>query len=1078
MKKIRFVLPVTAMLLLITHLNLWPLDPHKKIHQYLIKEWTSKDGLPNNFISAIQQTDDGYIWIGTNDGLVRFDGVKFETFTKDNTNGGLPDNRITKLYKSKDSTLWISTRDGPGILKDGVFKSRNTDRGMLHPVINALHEDAEGNVWTGYQGKGLSIFKNGDFNALSHRQDQTVLGPVNDFQLDNQNNFLVGGTEGLFILKNGNLERISTKCKDIQEPFAITTMATDTDGNICLGTYNYGIVMFNPTKGTSTLYGRQSGLLSNYINALCFDKDGNTWIGTEGGGLHRLYNGKISAFTEKDGLANDSLNCLFEDKEGNLWVGTYAGLNLLTDGKFTLYTERDGLLDNVTWTIYEDSKNKLWITTNNGLNCFHNNSFTAYTKKDGLASNFVSTTVEDTKGNLWIGTYDKSLSKLSFTNGKHRTFSHYGEKQGLTAESIRAVYEDTKSTLWVGSYGGGLFKLAKGNTTFTSISTKNGLSSDYILTICEDAGGSLWIGTEDSGLNRLQGNEITIFNKAAGLSSNVIFSITADKDNGNALWIGTEDNGLIYFNGSTFIPITVKDGLAEHTVYHVVEDNNGFLWTSGQKGISWIRKSDLYDFMDGKITKVICTLFDETDGIKGGECNGGFQPSGCKSSDGRLWFPTPRGMVSVDPDNKRINTIPPSVRIEKVLLDGRPVPLFPHLVLEPVIGKVEILYTALSFQEPQNVKFRCILEGFDKEWVTSGTRKDRIATYTNLEPGDYTFRVIACNNDGIWNNDGASLKITVLYPFWMQWWFILPALLVFALLSYLAVSGLRNLLKMVDFWRKKNYIGNYRIIRRIGSGGMANIFMAVSKRSTKKQVLALKLMKEEYLLDEVYRKRFLDEGVIIDSMDHPHIVKVFERGEYNNTLFIAMELLEGSTLDKVIEKNKTMSPEQSLDITQQILNALTEIHRTGIIHRDLKPANIMLINKENKEHFVKILDFGLAKTQTLSRVTESGLVVGTLNYLSPEQVLNSRFSPASDIYALGVILYEMLTGEKPFKGETPLEIMQDMFKEELKEPKDIKETIPLKLNTVVMSMIAREPEKRPSAEVLAITLDKLRESVT
>lgn len=254
---------------------------------------------------------------------------------------------------------------------------------------------------------------------------------------------------------------------------------------------------------------------------------------------------------------------------------------------------------------------------------------------------------------------------------------------------------------------------------------------------------------------------------------------------------------------------------------------------------------------------------------------------------------------------------------------------------------------------------------------------------------------------------------------------------------------------------------------------MANILKVVSGKRSKKEFLALKLIREEFIFDAVYRKRFLDEGQIIDNLDHPHIVKVLERGEHNHNLFIAMELLEGQTLERVIQEKGALSPGESLDIMLQILDALSVIHNAGIIHRDLKPGNIMLVKKGEKENFVKILDFGLAKTQSLSRVTETGMMVGTLSYLSPEQLLNSEYYYASDIYSLGTVFYEMLTGQKAYNAETPLEIMQQMFKTEPKPPNALKQDIPDQLNSVVLKMMEKEPGNRPSTEVLKITLQKL-----
>ena len=1061
-------------------LLLFPLDPHKKLAQYIHKKWSTDDGLPNNYISAVLQTSDGYLWVGTFEGVARFDGVTFKVFNKYN-HSEIKDNRITVLFESSDQTLWVGTRGGLTTIKNGELKSwvkGTKNNGLLHDVVQTVQEDWQGNVWIGYQGKGISGFNKGNFSSLFHLPELSQIPAVNVIGKDKHKpeNLWLGTINGLFLLKKGILSEIPMKTKDgtpLSSIGSIRTFISDEQGNICIGTDKSGLIHIKyreaPSQSNLTYsFAKQPGLQSDWINALFKDRDQNLWVGTEGGGLHRLYNDSISVFSEKEGLANDSVNCIYEDREDNLWVGTSSGLDLLMNGKFTGYTEKEGLLDNVTWTVYEDRQKRMWITTNEGLNCFQKGHFVAYKKKDGLSSDFVSCTCEDKKGNLWIGTYDRGVNILSRAG-----FTRVGREQGLDAQSIRAIYQDTRGNIWVGSYGRGLFKRPINQHTFISISTKNGLSSDYIFAIYEDRQGGLWIGTDGGGLNYLKDEGISIYTKTNGLSSNSILSIMEDRDRPGALWLGTEDGGLNYFNDGNIIPVTLKEGLKDNTVYQIIEDDNGFLWMGGEKGVSRVRKQELYDFLKGKVPGITATLFGKADGIKSGQCSGSFQPAGVKASDGKIWFPTPKGVVVVDPDNIKMNILAPPVHIERVLVNGKPAQWIDRLILEPYVKKIAIHYTALSLSEPRGVKFKYMMEGFEDHWVESQNRKDRIAIYTNLLPGQYRFRLSACNNDGIWNKQGVSLDISVLYPFWQQWWFILISVIGFAIISYFALSGLKNLIKIADFWKKKNYIGAYRVVEQIGVGGMANILKVVSGKRSKKEFLALKLIKEEYIFDALYRKRFLDEGQIIDNLDNPHIVKVFDRGEHNHNLFIAMELLEGKTLEQVIQKKGALSPGESLDIMLQILDALSVIHHAGIIHRDLKPGNIMLVKKGEKENFVKILDFGLAKTQSLSRVTESGMVVGTLSYLSPEQLLNSEYSAASDIYSLGTIFYEMLTGEKAFYGETPLEVMQQMFKTKPKPPKALKKDIPDQLNSIVLKMMEKEPGNRPTAEILKTILQEL-----
>jgi ligand-binding sensor domain-containing protein len=706
------------------------------------------------------------------------------------------------------------------MIKNGEFKSwvkESKNNGLLHDVVQTLQEDWQGNVWIGYQGKGISCFKKGDFSCPFHPPELSQIPAINVIGKGKYDpkNLWIGTVNGLFLLKNGKLSGVPIRTKDRSPSSSIgsiRTLISDEEGNIHVGTDKSGLIHIKykegPSQSNSCTYSHDKlpGLKSGWINALFRDKDKNLWVGTEGGGLHRLYADRVSVFSEKDGLSNDSVNCIYEDREGNLWVGTYSGLDLLMNGKFTNYTETEGLLDNVTWTVYEDRQKRMWITTNEGLNCFQNGRFIAYKKKDGLSSDFVSCTWEDNKGNLWIGTYDRGVNLLNRVG-----FTQVGTEQGLDAQSIRTIYPDTRGNVWVGSYGRGLFKRPTNQPTFISISTKNGLSSDYIFAICEDRQGGMWIGTDGEGLNYLKDEGISIYNKTNGLSSNSILAIIEDCHRPGTLWVGTEGGGLNYFKDGNIIPVTLKEGLKDNTIYQIIEDDNGFLWMGGEKGVSRVRKQELYDFVKGEVTGITATLFGKADGIKGGQCSGSFQPAGFKASNGKIWFPTAKGVVVVDPDDIKINILAPPVHIEKIIVNGKPAQWVDTLTLEPHVKKIELHYTALSLSEPRNVKFQYMMEGFEKDWVNPQNRKDRIAIYTNLSPGQYRFRLNACNNDGIWNKEGVSLDISVLYPFWRQWWFILISVIGFAVISYFALSGLKNLIKMIDFWRKKNYIGGYQV---------------------------------------------------------------------------------------------------------------------------------------------------------------------------------------------------------------------------------------------------------------------------
>ena len=478
---------------------------------------------------------------------------------------------------------------------------------------------------------------------------------------------------------------------------------------------------------------------------------------------------------------------------------------------------------------------------------------------------------------------------------------------------------------------------------------------------------------------------------------------------------------------------------------------------STNKGIFRVCKKQLLDFAEGKIHHIDSVVYDKHDGLKSVECNGGYQSAGCKTRDGRLWFPTMKGVAFIDPENIKTNEVRPPVFIQHVWLDGKTARPDQAVEIPPGVKRLEIHFTALSFTNPQRVQLKYRLEGYDEQWISS---RQRTALYTNLDAGTYRFHVIACNDDGVWNKTGAALHFKVIPPFWETWWFRVIVIIGFAILSYLVIHFFSKYIALATFWKKQKYVGNFKLLDMIGAGGMGTIYKA-QNMGDKSRVVALKVLKEEMFQDENNRKRFKHEAAIIDQLDHPHIVKVIERGESRQNLFIAMEYLEGKTLSQKIQEENKIEIKIALHIMIQIADALAKIHSKNIIHRDLKPDNVMLIEKKGDQNFVKLLDFGLAKTQFQTRLTQTGVVIGTINYLSPEQISGKGSSSASDIYSLGILFYETLKGEKPFLGETTIDIMKQIMDKVPLPPHRFRDDIPLDLSHLIMRMLEKDKKSRP-----------------
>jgi ligand-binding sensor domain-containing protein/AraC-like DNA-binding protein len=762
---------------------IFPLDPGKEISDYIHEAWQTENGLPQSCVQAITQTRDGYLWLGTQEGLVRFDGLRFVIFDKSNTKE-IKKNYIQTLLESKEGTLWIGTMGGGLIqLKEGKFTTYTTNEGLSSNNILSTCEDSQGNLWIGTQGGGLNKFKNGKFISYTTKDGLCSNTIMSICQGPGGSVWMSTIPGGLCRLKDKKLTTYTTK--EGLSDNVVYAVYKDMKGNLWIGSKE-GLNRFHEKKFTN--YTTKQGLSCNIIRSIYQDREGILWIGTQGGGINRFKDGRFSAFTTKQGLSHNFVFSIYEDWEGNLWIGTYGGgLNVLKDGKFLTYTTKEGLSHNFIRTIFEDSQGNLWVGTfGGGLNRFNKGKFITYTTKQGLSNNYVLSVYEDRHKNLWIGTHGNGLNR--FKNGK---FTIYHTVDGLSKDYVLSFCEDRQGNLWIGTYGGGLNRFKNGS--FNAYTTKDGLSSNVVRVIHEDRKGNLWIGTYGGGLNCLKNGEVTIYTTGQGLSDNTVYALYEDREEN--LWIGTDGGGLNRFKNGKFTVYTSKKGLYDDIIFRILEDGKGYFWMTCNKGVFKVKKKELNDFAEGKIKSITCVSYGKGDGMKSPECNGGSQPAGCKTRDGKLWFPTMQGVAVMDSNNNKINTVIPPVIIEKVKVDDQFIDIKENIKIPPGKKRFEFHYTAPSFVAPQKVKFKYKLEGFDEKWVDVGTPVERIAYFTNLSPGKYRFRVIACNNDGTWNQTGASFSF-VLKPFFYQthWFYGLVAIVIIILGLVLHLIRVRKII--------------------------------------------------------------------------------------------------------------------------------------------------------------------------------------------------------------------------------------------------------------------------------------------
>ncbi|MCX6579352.1 MAG: ATP-binding protein [Candidatus Aminicenantes bacterium] len=743
----------------------YPLDTGKQITQYIHDVWGIEQGLPQNSVSPVYQTRDGYLWLGTQEGLVRFDGSHFNVYDM-RSDEQILSNWVRAIYEDRDGNLWFGTHDGglSCLNKEGKFRTYTTNDGLSNNTVLSICEDRVGTLWIGTID-GLNRLQNGKFTRYT-TQKGLANANVNVVCTDSVGNLWIGTNKGLNRLENGKFALYT-----MQEGLSDNTVRAifpGREGKLWIGANN-GLNCLD--NGKFDVYTTKEGLSNNRIRCIYDDSDGNLWIGTDGGGLNRLLKGKFTSFTREQGLSGNIVMSIYEDREGSVWIGTEGGgLNRLKDGKFTPYTTEEGLSNNMVRVVYEAGDGNLWVgTQGSGLDRLKDGIFTAYTNHDGLSNNFVYCICGDRKGNLWIGTEGGNLDR--FKNGK---FSKPASG-GLANYRPKAIHEDRQGNLWIGTQGGGLYLLKNGK--FSAYTTREGLSDNNVNAVAEDGEGNLWVGTE-SGLNCLKNGEFIVYKKEQGLCNDIMGCIYADKE--GALWIGTR-GGLNRFKQGKFDSVTSKDGLFDDIIYQVLEDAGQNLWMTCNKGISRVNKKELENFLDKKTNAFNSISYDEKDGMKSRECNGGSQPAGWKSRTGKLWFPTIKGVAAIDPAHIEINPIPPPTMIEEIITDNKKLlPSFSNkenLVLPPGTKHIEIHYTGLSLLASSRVRFKYILEGIDNTWIAAGTR--RTAYYTRVPPGNYTFRVKACNNDGIWNETGAAIGFYLEPYFYQTVWFYFLCILAF-----------------------------------------------------------------------------------------------------------------------------------------------------------------------------------------------------------------------------------------------------------------------------------------------------------
>ena len=724
------------------------LDPRKSLTQYSRTIWTQERGLPQDTIRAITQTKDGYLWLGTDEGLARFDGYDFVVFNK--ANGDLPDNSITALAAANDGGLWIGTSNGLTQYREGRFKTFTMKEGLPDAAITALHEDHEGALWM-VAGIYLSRYQDGRFTNLKPDADIPVSSARAICEDANHDLWVAGFSR---VVRRTGGKFVTELSAQQLDGMVVLTIIADRDGNIWIAG-NKGIIR-RSAGGALQKYGINEGLPDTAVRALWADRDGNIWAGTNSG-MARLQGNRFLTSAQENPEDADGVRCLFEDREGDLWIGANGGLSRWRNDVFLVYGKPEGLPSDAPKTVFQDRSGRVWVGFNDGMMMLAGPESRRLTTHDGLPDSDIFQIREGPKGDLLIATRN-GVARME--GGKFHT---YHPPDPLARNAVFDAIEDAQSAMWMATPSG--LSVVRGNQ-FQNVVPGGPLLIDFVVTLTEGRDGAIWAGTYGKGLWRVMGSQRRQYTTTDGLSSDQIRSLYQDAQ--GTLWIGTFGGGLNALRDGKFEHYSARDGLLSDNIGKVLDDGDS-LWLSTTRGICRIAKSQLLEFSAKKRSRLDPQNYGVEDGLRSAQCAPAYPTAGggIRTTDGRLWFTTGRGLAVLTPDARKQAALPPVAHLVQMTSNGEPVDLSRPVRLASGDERLQIRYTGIHLSAPERVQYFYRLDGLDTDWVAASGR--RVINFNSLHHGRYKFNVRAELPGGPGSEQ--SYEFEILPQFWETAWF-------------------------------------------------------------------------------------------------------------------------------------------------------------------------------------------------------------------------------------------------------------------------------------------------------------------
>jgi ligand-binding sensor domain-containing protein/signal transduction histidine kinase len=712
---------------------------------YTDRIWQMQDGLPEQTVQAFAQTQDRYLWIGTTGGLLRFDGGRLVLYDRDNT-PAFTENNIFNLTVARDGTLWIAT-EGGGLIryKDGVFRSFSAKDGLLNDFVRTVYQDSKGLIWIGTDD-GLFRFSGERIERIDNGTSVPLVA-VHAIREDSQGRLWVGGSK-LLCLSGSTTQEYRLRGEGSQN--RVKSMVQTRDGTLWVGTIGG---LYRMVAGSDSF--RRVKDTSGTVRFLRETSDGTLWIGTIGHGIYKYREHRFSQITAPNDLPSNTALNLFEDIENNIWIGTQAGMLRLSKTPIQAVALPDAG-DYDAETVYQDHNGDLWIAAAN-LFRFHDGKATKI-RFPGISEVRVRNVFRDNEDTLWVGTEGRGVFRESGTK-----LVHYMSKDGLVNNFVRAFLQGRDGSVWIAT-DEGVSRWRGGG--FTNYQERDGLCYFSTRSLWEDHNGDVWIGT-DRGVSHLHAGSFVKDPVTEALKNEKIWAIREDSDGG--LWFGTRTGGLYRWRFGKLAHYTTAQGLASNSIYEMLEDRRGNFWISGPNGISAISRRELDIIADDPTHPLSLTLYGISDGLETTQMYGAEKPGGVVTSRGEVWFASNKGPVRVIPDQAQPSAPAPAV-IDQVVADGIEVPDLANISLGPDNAKIEMHYSVIQLRSQERVRFRYMLDGFDKNWTDASSR--RVAYYTNLPPGRYRFRVAAFEMNNPGQISERSVEIVQRPHFYRSPWFL------------------------------------------------------------------------------------------------------------------------------------------------------------------------------------------------------------------------------------------------------------------------------------------------------------------